>query len=101
MTPVAIGVDGSDGLLVELGQQNMCDRPMNGFRSRLQQIGEANMKPSFAQANRGVQRGEAAKADIERRNRSPRAKVSVLLFKDGDECRGHTLTKRLTRRQAK
>src|SRR5215469_6126748 len=47
------------------------------------------MKASFAQTNRGVQRGEATESDVERRNRSSWAKVPVLLFKDWDERGGH------------
>ena len=78
-----------DGLLVELGQQNVGDGAMDALGSGFEKVGEADVKLAFAQTNGGVERGEAAEADVERRNGSARAEVAVLLFKDGDECGGH------------
>ena len=47
------------------------------------------MDSSFTQSDGGVEAGEAVKADIERRDGSAGSEVPVLLFKNGDECRGH------------
>ena len=51
----------------------------------LQQIGEADVQAAFAKPDRGVERGEAAEADVEGRNGSARPKFAVLLLKDSDE----------------
>ena len=43
------------------------------------------MQTAFAQADGGVERGEAAEADVEGRDRGARAKFAVLVLEDGDE----------------
>jgi hypothetical protein len=54
----------------------------------LQDVGEADVKATFAQADRGVQRGEAAEADIQRRDRRARTEFAIFVFKDGYEGSG-------------
>ncbi len=81
MTAVAVRVMGRDGLAVELCDQDVRDGAMHGLRRVLQDIGEADMQPSIAKPDRRVQRRKPPEADIERRNRSSRAKLAVLLFK--------------------
>jgi hypothetical protein len=72
---------------------------VDALGSGFQKIGEADVKLAFAQANGCVERSKAAETDIEWRNGSARAKISILLFKYGDECGGHCFF-RLTRRTA-
>ena len=86
---IAVGVNGRYGFLVELGEEDMGNGLMDGLGCVLQQIGEANMQSAFAKTDGGVQGGEAMEADVERRNGRARAKIAVLLFKDGDECGKH------------
>ena len=43
------------------------------------------MQAAFAEADGGVERGEAAEADVERRDGGARAELAVLLLEDGDE----------------
>ena len=69
----------------------MGDGVVNGVGRGLEQVRETNVEAAFAQANGGVEGGEAAEADIERRDRRTRAEAAVLVFEDGDEggrCRG-------------
>jgi len=42
------------------------------------------VQAAFAQANGGVEGGEAAEADVEWRDRGAGAELAVLLFEDGD-----------------
>lgn len=65
---VAVGVGRGDGFSVELGQENVGDGVMHGFGRVLEQVGEADVELALAQADGGVQRGETAKAYVERRD---------------------------------
>jgi hypothetical protein len=94
---VAVGVGGGDGLFIELGQEDVGDGAVDGVGGGLEEVGEADVETPFAEADGGVEGGEAAEADVEGRDGSAGTEVSVLLFKDRDEGGGHTLTKRLTR----
>jgi hypothetical protein len=85
MATVAVGVGGSDGLLVDFGEEDMRDGVVDGVRRGLEQIGEADVEATFAKANGGVEGGEATEADVERRNGGARSEFAVLLFKDSDE----------------
>ncbi len=82
---VAVGVDGGDGLLVELGEEDVGDGVMDGLGRVLEEVGEADVEAAFAEADGGVEGGEAAEADVERRDGRAGAEVAVLLFEDGDE----------------
>ena len=77
-----------DGLAVELGEQNVRDGAVDGFRRVLKDVGETNMQAALAETNSGVQRGKAAEADVEGRNRGSRAKFAVLLLKQRRERGG-------------
>lgn len=88
MAAVAVRVVRSDGLPVELGEQNVRDGAMNGLRRVLQDVGEADVQTAFAQADRGVQRRKAAEPNVQRRDRSARAEFAVLLFKERSERGG-------------
>ncbi len=87
MAAVAVGVGRGDGLLVELGQQNMRDSVVDGLGRVLEDVGEADVEAAFTEADGGVERGEAAEADVDGRHRRSRANLAVLLFEDGDESR--------------
>ena len=86
---VAVGVGGGDGFLVELGEKDVGDGVVDGLGRVLEEVGEADVEAAFAEADGGVEGGEAAEADVERRNGCAGPEVSVLLFKDGDEWGGH------------
>jgi hypothetical protein len=61
------------------------DGVVNGVGRGLKQVRETNVEAAFAQADGGVEGGEAAEADVERRDGRTRAEVAVLVFEDGDE----------------
>ena len=82
---VAVGVDGGDGLLVELGEEDVGDGVMDGLGCVLEEIGEADVETAFAEADGGVEGGEAAETDVELRDGRAGTEVAVLLFEDGDE----------------
>ena len=63
---VAVGVDGGDGLLIELGEEDVGDGVVDGLGRVLEEVGEANVETAFAEADGGVEGGEAAEADVER-----------------------------------
>lgn len=96
MATIAVGVNRSDGLLVELGEKDVSDGAMNALGSRLQEVRKANVQPAFAQSDSRVERSKAVETNIQRRNGRTRTKIAVLLFKDGDECGRHCFS-RLTR----
>jgi hypothetical protein len=85
---VTIGVDAGDGLLVELGEEDMGDGVMDGLGCGLEEVGEANVEAAFAQADGGVEGGEAAEADVECGDGSAGAELAVFVFEDGDEGGG-------------
>jgi hypothetical protein len=60
---------------------------MYGLWRVLEDVGEADVQAAFAQANGGVERGEAAKANVERRHGSARSEGAVLLLKYGHQGR--------------
>jgi len=82
---VAVGVGAGDGLLVELGEEDVGDGVMNGFGRVLEKVGEADVETAFAKADGGVEGGEAAKANVERGDGGSGAEFAVLLLEDGDE----------------
>jgi hypothetical protein len=85
---VAVCVGGGDGLLVKLGQENVGDGVVDGVWRRLEQVGEADVETAFAQADGGIEGGEAAEADVERRDGGAGAEFAVLLFENGYEGGG-------------
>lgn len=96
MAAIAVGVGGRDGFFIQLGEQNVGDGAMDGLGCMLEQVGEADVKPAFAETDGGIEAGEAVKADIERRNGCAGPEVPVLLFKYGDK-RGRHCFSRLAR----
>jgi hypothetical protein len=85
---VAVGVDAGDGLLVELGEEDVSDGVMDGIGCVLEEIGETNVEAALAEANGGVEGSEAAEANVERGDRGARAEFAVLVLEDGDERGG-------------
>ena len=85
---VAVGVGGGDGLFVELGEEDVGDGVMDGLGRVLEQVGEADVEAAFAEADGGVEGGEAAEADVERGDGGAGAEFAVLLLEDGDEGGG-------------
>jgi hypothetical protein len=52
---VAVGVNARDGLLVELGEEDVGDGVMDGLGGVLEEIGEADVETAFAQTDGGVE----------------------------------------------
>jgi hypothetical protein len=88
MAAIAVGVGACDRLPVELREQDVRDSVMDGLGGVLENVGETDVKAALAQANRGVQRGETAEADVECGDRRTRTQFPVLVFEDGYERRG-------------
>jgi hypothetical protein len=85
---VAVGVGGCDGLLIELGKEDVGDGVMDGIGGGLEQVGEADVEAAFAQADGRVEGREAAEADVERREGGAGSEFAVLLLEDGYEGGG-------------
>jgi hypothetical protein len=95
---VAVGVDAGNGLLVELGEEDVGDGVMDGFGCGLEEVGEANVQTAFAEADGGVEGGEAAEANVKRGNGGAGAEFAVFVLEDGDEgggCGGFFCTRLL------
>jgi hypothetical protein len=61
---------------------------MDGVGRGLEQVGEANVEATFAEADSGVEGGEAAETDVEGRDGGAGAELAVLVLEDGDERGG-------------
>jgi hypothetical protein len=82
---VAVGVGAGDGLLVELGEEDVGDSVVDGLGCVLEEVREANVEMAFAEADGGVEGGDAAEADVERGDGGSGAEFAVLVLEDGDE----------------
>jgi len=82
---VAVGVNAGDWLFVELGEEDVGDGVMNGFGCGFEEIGETDVEAPFAETDGGVERGEAAKADVEGRDGGAGSEFAVFVLEDGDE----------------
>ncbi|WP_353068921.1 hypothetical protein [Tunturibacter empetritectus] len=85
---VAVGVNRRDGLLVELGEEDVGDGVVDGVGRGLEQVGETDVEMAFAQADGGVERGEAAEANVEWGDGGAWTEFAVLLLEDGYEGGG-------------
>jgi hypothetical protein len=85
---VAVGVSAGYGLSIELGEEDVGDGVMDGLGCELKEVGEADVEAAFAEADGGVEGGEAAEADVERRDGGSGAEFAVLVLEDGDERGG-------------
>jgi hypothetical protein len=61
---------------------------MDGLGRGLEEVGEADVEAAFAEADGGVERGEAAEADVERGDGGSGAEFAVFVLEDGDEGGG-------------
>jgi hypothetical protein len=64
------------------------DGVVNGVGCGLEEVGEANVEAAFAEADGGVEGGEAAEADVERGDGGSGSEFAVLVLEDGDEGGG-------------
>ena len=87
VSPIARGVKSLDRLLVNLRQQDVSDGLDHILRRAFQQIGEANVKHAFAQADGVVHVGEGIELDAELRDGRTRAQVSINAVQDVLEIR--------------
>jgi hypothetical protein len=51
---VAVGVGGGDGLLVELGEEDVSDGVVDGVGCGFEQVGETDVEAALTQADGGV-----------------------------------------------
>jgi hypothetical protein len=82
---ITVGVGGGDGLLIELGEEDVGDGVVDVVGGGLEEVGETDVKAAFAEADGGVERGKATEADVEWRDGSAGAEFAVLLLEDGNE----------------
>ena len=87
MAAVPVGMAGGDGLLIELGQQNVRNSVVNGLGRGFEQVGEADEEAAFAKPDGGVERGKAAEANINWGDGGARTKIAILVLKDGNQGR--------------
>jgi hypothetical protein len=85
---VTVGVGAGDGLFVELGEEDVGDGVVNGAGCGFEEVGEADVETAFAEADGGVEGGEAAETDVERGDGSAGTEFAVLVLEDGDEGGG-------------
>jgi hypothetical protein len=85
---VAVGVGAGDWFFVEFGQEDVGDGVVDGVGCGLEEVGEADVEAAFAEADGGVEGGEAAEADVERGDGGSRAEFTVFVFEDSDEGGG-------------
>jgi hypothetical protein len=85
---IAVGVEAGDGFSVELGQEDVGDGVMDVLGRRFEDVGESDMEAAFAKTDGGVERGEAAEADVQRRHGGAGAEFAVLLFEDCNQGSG-------------
>jgi hypothetical protein len=81
-------VGAGDGLFVELGKEDVGDGVVNGLGCGFEEVGEADVKTAFAEADGGVEGGEAAEADVERGDGGAGTEFAVLVLEDSDEGGG-------------
>jgi hypothetical protein len=72
-------------LFIELGEEDVGDGVVDGVGCVLEEVGETDVEAAFAKTDGGVEGGEAAEADVERRDRGAGAEFAVLVLEDGDE----------------
>ena len=82
-------VDAIDRLSIELGEQDVGDRLQHGFGGAFEQIGEADVELSLAEADGVVDGDEWVEANVQGRHRRARTKCAVAGLKDFGEPRGH------------
>ena len=82
---VAVGVVGGDGLAVELGEEDVGDGVVDDLGGVLEEVREADVEVALAQADGGVEGGEAAETDVQGWDGRAGTEFAVLLFKDVDE----------------
>ncbi len=89
VTAVAVCVNGSDGLLIELGEEDVGDGVMDGVGCVFEEVRQADVEAAFAESDGSVEGGEASETDIKRRDGSAGPEIAVLLFEDRDKGRLH------------
>src|ERR1700674_2659739 len=78
-----------DRLAIELGQQDVGDRVQHGFLSAFEQIGEADVELSLAEADRVVDRDESVETNVHGRRGRAGTELAIRFVKDFGELWGH------------
>ena len=82
---VAVGVGGADGLAVELGEEDVGDGVVDGGGGGFEEVGEVDVEGALAQADGGVEGGEAAETDVDGGDGGAGAELAVLVLEDRQE----------------
>jgi len=80
-----------DRLPVELGEEDVGDGANDALVRAFNQVAETHENPAFAEADGGVQRCEAAKANSNRRDWRPGTQKTILFLKYGTKIYGHQI----------
>jgi hypothetical protein len=89
---IAVGVEPGDGFSVELGQQDMGDGVMDIVGCGFEDVGESDVEAAFAETDGGVERGEAAEADVESWDGGAGTEFTIFVLEDRDQgCGGGNL----------
>ena len=88
---IAGAVGAIDRLAIELGEQDVGDRVLHGFGSAFEQVGEADVELSLAEANGVVDGDERIETNIGRHGRRGRAgaEFAIGFVKNFGELWGH------------
>jgi hypothetical protein len=83
------GVRAINRLTIKLGEQDVSDRLQHGFRSAFEQIGEADVELSLAEANGVVDGDESIETNVQGRRGRAGTEFAIGFVKDFGELWGH------------
>src|SRR5271168_125545 len=86
---IAMIVRAVDGLLVNLGDEDMCNCAQHALRSAFEQIGKTYVQLTFTQTDGGIEGNESPEADVKGRHGCTRTQCPVLLLKNGNDVLSH------------
>lgn len=86
---IARAVGAINRLAIKLGEQNVDNREEHGFRSAFQQVGDADVELSLAQANGVVDGYKGIETHVQSRRGRARAQFAIGIVKDFGKLGGH------------
>ncbi len=78
-----------NGLAIELGEKDVGDGAEHAFRGSLEDVGQVGLDAPIAQADGGVESGEAVEANVKSGYGRAGTQHAVFLFKPTDNFRVH------------
>jgi hypothetical protein len=82
-------VGGLNRLAVELGEEDVGDGVVDAFGRGLEEVREADVEDALAQADGGIEGGEATETDVQSGDGSAGPQLAVLVLEDGNQRGGH------------